>query len=185
MITLTEQQVKALRKIRKHNPMVKEILDEVKMHGNSFKGDDDMIEWIKDWRDEEETKEEGTMTDKQIQELSDLAGKKATQIMKEKKEEENKMADTTAKAKAPKAPTTPKAPVVKDDKKEKAPVIITVKDLANEFKMEPKDLRVIIRKTGIRAPKTDIKGFGPHTQYSWTEGSPELEAIKKAIKAAK
>jgi hypothetical protein len=79
-------------------------------------------------------------------------------------------------------------------KKEKAQVaakaaepakMITVKELAEEFNLEPRQLRVFLRGQGLKAPEVDNGGkFGPKAKYEWAEGSPELKTIREKIKEA-
>ena len=59
---------------------------------------------------------------------------------------------------------------------------ITVKDLAEEFGMEARVIRQILRSAGYRAPAIEGQtGFGPKAKYEWPEGSEEIEAIRKSL----
>lgn len=62
-----------------------------------------------------------------------------------------------------------------------APVVITVKELAEEFGIDGRVARVYLRKAGLRAPAVESEGFGPRSKYQWDEGSPEIAAARKAI----
>jgi len=62
---------------------------------------------------------------------------------------------------------------------------ITVKELAEEFGVEAKDVRAFIRSLGFKAPATNQEGFGPKAKYEWEEESKELEKIRKAWKEVK
>ena len=57
------------------------------------------------------------------------------------------------------------------DKKE--PKMITVKELAARYKMEPRRLRVILRSTGMRAKDG---------RYEWKEGDAFLKKLPDIIK---
>jgi len=60
--------------------------------------------------------------------------------------------------------------------------IITVKDLAEEFGMEAKQIRVILRSAGHKAPAVEGQvGFGPKAKYEWPEGCDEIKAIRKSL----
>lgn len=59
---------------------------------------------------------------------------------------------------------------------------VTVNDLATEFKMAPRKVRIIIRSLGINAPAITQDGFGPRAKYEWTSDSTELATIKKSLK---
>ena len=59
---------------------------------------------------------------------------------------------------------------------------ITVKDLAEEFGMEARVIRQILRSAGHRAPAIEGQtGFGPKAKYQWPEGSEEIKAIRKIL----
>lgn len=51
--------------------------------------------------------------------------------------------------------------------------IVTVKDLAARHKMEPRQLRVILRSTGMRAKEG---------RYEWKEGDAFLKKLPDIIK---
>lgn len=60
--------------------------------------------------------------------------------------------------------------------------LVTVKDLAEEFGMEARVIRQILRSAGHRAPAIEGQtGFGPKAKYQWPEGSEEIEAIRKSL----
>lgn len=58
--------------------------------------------------------------------------------------------------------------------------IIRVTDLAEEFGIPPNKVRMFVRSLGLKAPETNIEGFGPKTKYEWEEGSKELKLIREA-----
>jgi len=62
--------------------------------------------------------------------------------------------------------------------------IIRVPDLAKELGVEPRTLRMFIRKLGFNAPETGIEGFGPKRKYEWKEGDKQLKQIREAWKEA-
>ncbi|MDE2098844.1 MAG: hypothetical protein KGL39_16445 [Patescibacteria group bacterium] len=76
---------------------------------------------------------------------------------------------------------------LKGAKVEKAPAKkVLIQDLVNEFGLEGRRIRQVIRGLGIKAPKLDgVTGFGPHSKYEWDEGSKELNQIREALQAAK
>lgn len=53
------------------------------------------------------------------------------------------------------------------------PKLITVKDLAARYKMEPRQLRIILRSTGMRAKQGS---------YSWKDTDPFLKKLPDVIK---
>lgn len=63
------------------------------------------------------------------------------------------------------------------------PNIVTVADLAEEFGLPASRLRAILRRAGLRAPETDVVGFGPKAKYEWAAGSKELGQVKKLLSA--
>ena len=70
--------------------------------------------------------------------------------------------------------------VAKESKEVK---IITIKDLAEQYELEPRQLRAFIRSLGIRAPEIKQEGFGPRAKYEWAEDSKELKQIVTALEA--
>ncbi|MFA5542866.1 MAG: hypothetical protein WDA47_03770 [Bacilli bacterium] len=66
----------------------------------------------------------------------------------------------------------------------KADKVVTVKDLAEEFEMEPREIRVILRSNGMKAPEVEREGFGPKSKYEWPEGSKELTEVRKVLEEA-
>lgn len=60
--------------------------------------------------------------------------------------------------------------------------LVTVKDLAEEFGMEARVIRQILRSAGHRAPAIEGQtGFGPKAKYQWPEGSEEIKAIRESL----
>lgn len=80
------------------------------------------------------------------------------------------MADEKPKAAKPKA--EPKAKVT-DSK-------ITVKDLATEFGMTPRVVRLALRSAGNRARTAGTTGPGA---YTWAPGDPTLVKVRALLKA--
>ena len=72
-------------------------------------------------------------------------------------------------------------------KKEKKATVatgtVTIKMLCEEYNVEAKDLRALIRKEGFKAPEIPReKGeFGPRAKYEWAADSPDLAKIRKAV----
>lgn len=88
--------------------------------------------------------------------------------------EDTTMATTdNKKAQDTKATTTAQA----------TPQTVAVKELAAEFGVEGRIIRVILRKLGLRAPHLEGQGFGPHAKYEWPADSPELADIRTKIQA--
>ena len=60
---------------------------------------------------------------------------------------------------------------------------VTIKMLCEEYQVEAKDLRALIRKEGFKAPEIPRqKGeFGPRAKYEWAADSPDLAKIRKAV----
>lgn len=58
--------------------------------------------------------------------------------------------------------------------------MVTVKDLAEEFGLDPAVIRRVLRASGLRAPEIpDNEGkFGPRAKYEWPEGSKELKQVR-------
>lgn len=61
--------------------------------------------------------------------------------------------------------------------------VVTVKDLAEEFDLDPSVIRRTLRSAGLKAPQvTDNEGkFGPRAKYEWPEGSEELEQVREIL----
>ena len=61
--------------------------------------------------------------------------------------------------------------------------MITIKMLCEEYSVEAKDLRALIRKEGFKAPEIPrAKGeFGPRAKYEWPADSADLKKIRKAV----
>jgi len=60
--------------------------------------------------------------------------------------------------------------------------VITIKDLSNKFGIDPKRIRVITRKLGLKPNPTGVEGFGPKKKYEWEKNSKGLEKIVAALK---
>ena len=65
--------------------------------------------------------------------------------------------------------------------------MVTVKDLAVEFQMKPKEIRLILREEGFKAPAVDRpKGtFGPKLRYEWPLDSEDLVRIRTVLIGSK
>lgn len=64
--------------------------------------------------------------------------------------------------------------------------LVTVNDLAEEYGVEGRKIRIIIRGLGMKAPAVEgQEGFGPRAKYEWAESSKDLKKIRKAIEEAK
>ena len=75
--------------------------------------------------------------------------------------------------------------VVKASKKGVDTSIVTIKNLSDEFGLEARKLRIIIRGLGLKAPEVvGAVGFGPRAKYEWSADSKELAKIRKAIQMA-
>jgi len=75
-------------------------------------------------------------------------------------------------------------------KKKSSGKIVTVNDLCDEYKIEARQLRIILRANGLSAkevegPLYDKDGnetkFGPRKKYTWEEGSKELAEVRDII----
>ena len=73
--------------------------------------------------------------------------------------------------------------VKKEKKATAATGTVTIKMLCEEYQVEAKDLRALIRKEGFKAPEIPRqKGeFGPRAKYEWAADSPDLAKIRKAV----
>jgi len=58
---------------------------------------------------------------------------------------------------------------------------IAIKNLADEFELEPRIVRRILRTAGLRAPEED----GKRKAYSFEPKSPELTKARKALREYK
>ena len=65
--------------------------------------------------------------------------------------------------------------------KTKTEMIVQVSDLEREFGLQGRVIRQVLRKAGLKAPKTEIEGFGPKARYEWAEGSEELKQIRSIL----
>ena len=71
---------------------------------------------------------------------------------------------------------------VKEVKEAKASgKIVTIKDLCEEYEVDPRKLRAFLRSKGFNAPEIKQEGFGPRSKYEWDEKSPELKKIRALI----
>ena len=62
---------------------------------------------------------------------------------------------------------------------------ITVADLAEEYGMEGRKIRMLIRGSGRKAPAVEgQEGFGPRAKYEWKSNSKELKEVRKLITEA-
>lgn len=76
--------------------------------------------------------------------------------------------------------------MAKKDKASKGGKIVTISDLAEEFGIEGRKVRIVIRGLGIRAPEVkDREGFGPRAKYAFEEGTDQLKKVRAALKEAK
>lgn len=60
-------------------------------------------------------------------------------------------------------------------------IIVTIKDLAEEYGVDPAKLRKFLRSQGFRAPEVPREGFGPAAKYQWEANSAELRKIRSLI----
>ena len=67
------------------------------------------------------------------------------------------------------------------DNENAAPANVTVNELATEYNIEAREIRVIIRSLGLKAPATETEGFGPRSKYEWAPNDPDLKKIATAI----
>lgn len=63
----------------------------------------------------------------------------------------------------------------------KTATVVGIPDLEKEFGLEGRVIRQVLRKAGMKAPKTGIEGFGPRARYEWTEGSKELKQVRSIL----
>jgi hypothetical protein len=61
--------------------------------------------------------------------------------------------------------------------------IVTIADLATKYNVEGREIRLLLRSNGMKAPAVEVPagGFGPRSKYQWEEGSKELAAVEKII----
>lgn len=61
--------------------------------------------------------------------------------------------------------------------------IVTVKDLAEEFDLDPGVIRRVLRSAGLKAPQipNNEGKFGPRAKYEWSEGSKELKQVRQIL----
>jgi len=73
--------------------------------------------------------------------------------------------------------------MAKKDNKNTQEQMVTIAMLAEEFNVEGRDIRVVLRANGFKAPKADTPEgeFGPRAKYQWPEGSKEIEKVRKLI----
>ncbi|MHA2067680.1 MAG: hypothetical protein ACXABY_25240 [Candidatus Thorarchaeota archaeon] len=73
----------------------------------------------------------------------------------------------------------------KKSKKTTDAKVVTVADLAEEYGIEGRKIRMVIRGLGMSAPKVEgAEGFGPKSKYEWPESSKDLKKIRKALEEA-
>lgn len=62
---------------------------------------------------------------------------------------------------------------------------VTIKDLCEEYKVEAKDVRALLRANGFKAPEVTREPgvFGPKAKYEWAADSPELAKVRKVIES--
>lgn len=59
---------------------------------------------------------------------------------------------------------------------------VTVADLADEFGIDGRKIRMAIRASGRKAPEVkDQEGFGPRARYEWKSNSKELKEIRNLL----
>ena len=106
---------------------------------------------------------------------SDIINSKAVTITADKKQKGKGVMEMAKKA----TKVQEESVVVETTK-----VMVLVKDLAEEYDLEPKAIRTLLRANGYQAPKmenVDPSAFGPKTRYEWAQGSKELAAVRKLI----
>jgi hypothetical protein len=61
--------------------------------------------------------------------------------------------------------------------------MVTVSQLAKDFDVDGRVIRMAIRAKGLRAPEVDREEgtFGPKAKYEWEPGSKELKVVEEAI----
>ena len=64
----------------------------------------------------------------------------------------------------------------------KMATVVGITDLEKEFGLQGRTIRQVLRKAGLKAPETGIKGFGPRARYEWVEGSKELKQVRSILK---
>ena len=62
-----------------------------------------------------------------------------------------------------------------------AAATVGVSDLEKEFGLQGRVIRQVLRKAGLKAPKTGIEGFGPRARYEWAEGSKDLQQVRSIL----
>lgn len=67
------------------------------------------------------------------------------------------------------------------DKMKITAATVGVSDLEKEFGLRGRVIRQVLRKAGLKAPKTGIEGFGPEARYEWAEGSEELKRVRSIL----
>ena len=65
--------------------------------------------------------------------------------------------------------------------KTKTTTVVGITDLEKEFGLQGRTIRQVLRKAGLKAPKTGIEGFGPRARYEWTEDSKDLRQVRSIL----
>lgn len=65
--------------------------------------------------------------------------------------------------------------------KMKTSTVVGITDLEKEFGLQGRTIRQVLRRAGLKAPKTGIEGFGPRARYEWVEGSEELKQVRSIL----
>lgn len=144
-----------------------------------------------DDEDSEDEDDESDDEDDEDDEEEDDEEEEEEPAPKKKGKEKDKAAakstkkDDEAKLKPSQKPVLPaEKRKVSEEKIAKNTKVITVKDLEEEFGMDGKKIRRVIRALGWKAPevKGDPSAFGAKKKYEWASTSPTLKAIRKALK---
>ena len=61
--------------------------------------------------------------------------------------------------------------------------VVTVKDLSTKFGIAAREVRILIRGLGFKAPTVTQDGFGPRAKYEWPTGNADLAKIEAALVA--
>ena len=67
------------------------------------------------------------------------------------------------------------------DKMKITAATVGVSDLEKEFGLQGRTIRQVLRRAGLKAPETEIEGFGPRARYEWTEGSKDLQQVRSIL----
>ena len=138
--------------------------------------------------DEEESEDEDDEEEDEDEEEEEPAPKKKGKDVTKAKAKEpkgKKSKDDEPKLKPSQKPVLPaEKRKVAEEKITKSTKVVTVKDLEEEFGMDGKKIRRVIRAMGWKAPevKGDPSAFGAKKKYEWASNSSTLKEIKKALK---